>query len=180
MKEITREQMKDWRDEIVNDPQSIDMLSELTDKINKYFSQPEPKKFEVWKPKDGECYFIMNGNGKVERYKLIGTFGDKLSYSIGNCFKTEQDALNHVKHLKAKKKLQDELAVMNAEANGGVELLKPKFFLQYDLDNQNLSSSSSWITYFPLHVSYIGRFDNQTTIGTLTEEEVRLAFGVFE
>ncbi len=175
MKEITREQIR----EILNK----EMVQNSTvDKIYELLTQPEPKKFEVWKPKDGEsyCHIANRESNCTTNTYWANDYFDKNAYSIGNCFKSEQEAQNHLAHLKAKKKLQDELAVMNAEANGGVELLSPNYFLLYDIDTNKLATESGWITNFPLHESYYDKYDNETTIGTLTEEEVRLAFGVFE
>lgn len=177
MKEITREQIR----EILNK----EMVQNSTvDKIYELLTQPEPKKFEVWKPNLGDKVFSITGMAidRVFSFEYDDTTVSKYLYAMGLIFRTRQDAFNHVAHLKAKKKLQDELAVMNAEANGGVEYVEDResYHLHYDVKHWSLDSGSNWKSDVILHPAISETFDGLTTIGTLTEEEVRLAFGVFE
>ena len=188
MKEITKEELATILCEnlqiritsLQNKDLQIIGIDETVDKIYSAINKPEPKKFEVWKPKDGDTYYYVTSGGTATKTFYTNSDFDNQAYSIGNCYKTEQEALNHAAHLKAKKKLQDELAVMNAEANGGVEFDKnlAEYWLHWN--GEALDNDGCFASEFPLHVRIHAKFDYETTIGTLTKEEVRLAFGVFE
>lgn len=180
MKEVTKEEIRELlTKEVV---QSTDVLVE---KLYDYFNKPEPKKFEVWKPEFGEykeTYIYITDNGRFSTSIWQNKELDQQRYDIGNVYPLiGKKAENHVKHIKAKKKLQDELAVMNAEANGGVEYMENENaeYLLYGMGSKDLQVHR-YKSDFIVNPKIIGNVRGETTIGTLTEEEVRLAFGVFE
>lgn len=74
-------------------------LLKLVEKANK-------PKSKVWKPeKEEEYYFILN-TGEVRSVAWSNFCDDKDNYSIGNTFKTEEEAKNAVERLKIRAELQ--------------------------------------------------------------------------
>jgi hypothetical protein len=51
-----------------------------------------PPERDRWMPRNGEQYFLVLGNGTVQRFQWHGTEFDLDAWSFGNCFKTRQDA----------------------------------------------------------------------------------------
>lgn len=47
---------------------------------------------KVWKPKCGEWYWYISDNGVLHRSVWHGDYVDEARYSIGNCFRIEEDA----------------------------------------------------------------------------------------
>lgn len=60
-------------------------LLKLVEKANK------PKN-KVWKPDDGELYYTVTGDTSILEYKYRELSDDIRRYTIGNCFKTKEEA----------------------------------------------------------------------------------------
>jgi len=64
-----------------------------------------------WKPKKGEGYWYFNYKGDTIEVEWNDDFNDKINYAIGNCYRTEKEALADKENLLERiKKI--------AEANG--------------------------------------------------------------
>ena len=55
-------------------------------------SETIPPERDRWMPRHGERYFLLLGNGTVQRFQWQGTEFDHDTWKFGNCFKTSQDA----------------------------------------------------------------------------------------
>lgn len=73
-------------------------LLKLVEKANK-------PKSKVWKPENREEYYFIWGRGITDGV-WSGYDIDENRYSIGNCFKTEEEAQNAVERLKIRAELQ--------------------------------------------------------------------------
>ena len=51
-------------------------------------------------PKMGDMYYTIGTFGRIDRFEYTNTCYDKGAISIGNCFKTEQEAENMIRALK--------------------------------------------------------------------------------
>lgn len=74
-------------------------LLKLVEKANK-------PKSKVWKPKEGEEYYVYIVSGIIIHDVWNGDGVDENRYAIGNCFKTEEEAQNAVERLKIRAELQ--------------------------------------------------------------------------
>lgn len=70
-----------------------EQLMKLIEKVNKV----EDK---VWKPKDGELYYYIRFDGCIDYAIWNNDEYDVVIYSIGNCFRTEEEAEFTVERLK--------------------------------------------------------------------------------
>ena len=50
-------------------------------------------KHKPWMPEDGECYYFVNENGSAVWDTWGGIYEDIILYKLGNCYKTEEEAL---------------------------------------------------------------------------------------
>lgn len=70
-----------------------DLIKALFDKC---CERVKPKvvevKRKVWKPKIGEHYWYLYGDGKISTITWCGSKLDADRYKLGNCFRTEEEA----------------------------------------------------------------------------------------
>ena len=88
----------------------MDKIEELENKINELASEIErlkaEKKNEVWKPKDGDYYWMISHTGFVTKRRWIGDSYDDDRYAIGNVFKSEDEARFRAEQLKVEAELR--------------------------------------------------------------------------
>jgi len=60
-----------------------------------------PPERDRWMPRNGEQYFLILGNGTVQRLQWHGTEFNLDAWKFGNCFKTRQDAERAIEAVKA-------------------------------------------------------------------------------
>jgi len=64
-------------------------------------SETIPPERDRWMPRNGEQYFLILGNGRVQRFQWHGTEFDLDAWEFGNCFKTRQDAERAIEVVKS-------------------------------------------------------------------------------
>ena len=99
-------------------------LERLVDKSNEPFLQG-------FRPKHNEKYFYINGRGEVDfSYNNNSTY-DHMCYSIGNCFKTEEEAKFEVEKLKINAQLKRMAKAWNTCEIDWEDGEKPKYHISY-------------------------------------------------
>lgn len=53
-----------------------------------------------WKPKNGNCYYYVAENNKISKVVWDDDNFDLAFYAVGNCFKTQKDAEEHIMEIK--------------------------------------------------------------------------------
>lgn len=100
----------------------ISILSEAQQNLFKslfeqFCERVKPKvvevKRKVWKPKIGEHYWYLYGDGKISTITWCGSKLDADRYKLGNCFRTEEEA----EFAREKKKVEVELERYAKEYN---------------------------------------------------------------
>lgn len=106
-------------------------LIELVEKSNK-------KKSKVWEPADREEYYYVRSDGEVLHgyYEKCCSF-DCSIYSIGNCFRTEEEAKFVVEKIKVTAELKKLAEENNEELNWKNED-QPKYHLIYNYESKNI------------------------------------------
>lgn len=106
----------------------------------------EEPKSKDWKPKKGDKYYYISNTGFIfycAYNEDNEEFIDKANISMGNCFKTEEEAKHIVEKLKVIHELQ-KFAYENNEKeidwNGAKQY---KHFLRYDVDDKEIYIDSS-------------------------------------
>ena len=123
----------------MNKQQILEQIDELKQKIEVLEKKVNSSKFDEVKkgvrqiPKNGEKYFFLNDSGFICEAVWIGSNLDLFHFSIGNCFKTEQEAEDYKENLLTKQALKD----LALELNEGVEIdwkddRQPKHYLYID------------------------------------------------
>ena len=78
-------------------------IKELSDEIERLKAE---KKNEVWKPKDGDYYWMISRTGFVAKGRWTGDSYDDDRYAIGNVFKTDEEAKFRAEQLKVEAELR--------------------------------------------------------------------------
>src|SRR5439155_334368 len=52
----------------------------------------QPPQYTRWMPRNGQRYFLVLGNGTVQRLQWHGTDFDQEAWSFGNCFRSRRKA----------------------------------------------------------------------------------------
>lgn len=101
---MNREELLKQRDKLQKE------LDKLTELIN--------KKDIRFKPGYGEYYYYLGSNGIIQRTYWNNGVMDNYKYSVGNCFKTEEEVYDYKENLIAKQQLKD----LALELDNGVEI----------------------------------------------------------
>ena len=101
---MDREELLKQRDKLQKE------LDKLTELIN--------KKDIRFKPEYEEYYYFLGSNGIIQRTYWNNGVHDDYRYSVGNCFKTEQEAYDYKENLITKQQLKD----LALELDNGAEI----------------------------------------------------------
>lgn len=116
-----------------------DLIKALFDKC---CERVKPKVVEVrrkvWKPKIGEHYWYLWGDGNISTITWCGSKLDADRYKLGNCFRTEEEA----KFVREKKKVEVELERYADEHNS--KIIKKRFCIQYNDEDTKQLSCNFW------------------------------------
>lgn len=101
--------------------EQIDELKQKIEELEKEITSPEfegIKKSVRWKPECDEEYFYIDSFGGICHDDWCDDYQDLFRFNTGNCFKTEQEALDFKENLLTKQQLKD----LVLELNNGVEV----------------------------------------------------------
>lgn len=99
-------------------------LERLVDKSNK-------PSLQGFKPHYGEKYFYIDERGEVNFFYNRNSSYDKMCYSIGNCFKTEEEAEFEVERLKIVTQLKHMAEAWNTCEIDWEDENQPKYYIIY-------------------------------------------------
>lgn len=134
----------------MNKQQIIEQIDELKQKIEELEKEVNSPEFEGIKkgvrqmPKKGEVYYFVDSAGYVSHTYWAGGEDDLFRFNTGNCFKTEQEAIDFKENLLIKQQLKD----LALELNNGVKIdweddNQPKFYINYYSLSMELSQDFS-------------------------------------
>lgn len=97
-------------------------------------------------PKYDERYYYISDSGVIVSTPWYGTDSDIFRFNIGNCFKTEQEAIDFKENILTKQALKD----LALELNNGIEIdweneNQKKYHLEYDCYSLDYNITYSYI-----------------------------------
>lgn len=96
--------IKDLQEQFEN---FIKQGQELLEKMKEECISDVSKKVKRWKPKDGDVYYGVVADGTIKRITWDNDIVDCGYYKMGNCFKTEEEALKELDRRFAEQELLD-------------------------------------------------------------------------
>ena len=150
--------------------------------LNEYIKQNGGKTIEIqedgtvwiledegpWKPKNGDRYFHICGNGDLEETYWFGWDSEDRRAELGNVFQTLEEAKRMVHRLKARKKF------LNAGGHEGMDgyVFGDRYHVYpQGCDKRLMSAKECSVTAFDIW--FETEEDCQKAIDSLTEDEVK-------
>lgn len=114
-------------------------LLELIKKSNEIKS----KKSKVWKPKEGEGFYTIHGDGSIDELTWFNNADIIKRYELGNCFKTEKEAEFALERQKVITELKRYALEQNEKEIDWYDHCVLKYYIQYDYVNNKLNIVST-------------------------------------
>ena len=147
------------REELIKQKNKIQAeLDRLTELIN--------KSAERWKPEYGSYYYYLASNGKIVKTDWINTDGDDFRFDTGNCFKTEQEAIDYKENLITKQQLKN----LAFELNNGKEINWNDGYSKYSLLRNCYSSETG-----TLESLFVYNFQSPGNVYCLNKDFLKIA-----
>lgn len=102
-----------------------------------------PKK--IWKPECGEWYWYIGSDGRINNCEWENDRIDRGRYSMGNCFRTKEEARIAREKQKIKIELQRFADEHNDQERAAWDGINPHYTIRYDIGNEALVRSSNHV-----------------------------------
>ena len=102
------------------------------------------KKKVRWKPEKNEEYYLVNESGEV-CYSYYNDKTHKFNYTIGNCFKTQEEAEEHRKKLIYQQQYRDYALVHNDEIDWNNQETKSMCYYDYKDKEIKIDQNRRWM-----------------------------------
>lgn len=120
-----------------NKEELLNKLKQLEDYFNAQASeikkQIEECDNKVWKPNEGDKYYVVSIKGMVLKYKFINDNVDKELINFGNYFKTKEEAERKAFEIKLHRQLEL-FALENNETEIDWNNSSEKYIISYNID----------------------------------------------
>ena len=96
-----------------------------------------PKK--IWKPEYGECYWFIGTDGQIDNCEWVNDRIDRGRYSMGNCFRTKEEAEFTREKQKVKTELQRFADKHNDSDQEEWDEANLHYYIGYDVSKDDLT-----------------------------------------
>ena len=103
------------------------------------------KKEEILEFKKGDDYFFINANGSISNLTWNNTVWDNSLYSIGNCFKTREEAEKAVEKAKIYTQLKRLAEEISTEPIDWENENQRKYYIGYSHYHKEFLQGANWI-----------------------------------
>ena len=126
------------------------------------------KPTQVWKPNVGDKYYYISNTGSILYYMYDEDVTNKAIISIGNCFKTREEAAHMLEKIKIINKLRE---LSNIKFN---ENQKEKWSVIYDFSYNKVDCVyNKYTKCIPFEICFKTREDCQKAIETIGEDNLK-------
>lgn len=141
-------------------------LLKLVEKANK-------PKSKVWKPKEGEEYYVYIVSGIIIHDVWNGDGVDENRYTIGNCFKTEEEAQNAVERLKIRAELQRYADEHNDKPIDWWNIRQKKWYIRFDYFNKTVGCAAITIARDCFQIYFSSEEVAKAAVQAVGEERIK-------
>lgn len=153
----------------MNKEQAIKKVADLEKELEllkNIINEPENVR---WKPEKGEKYWMLENSGDINIFNWVGDPVDMFCYSIGNCFKTEAEAIEYKEKLLFNQEVLDFIARENGDWRADFNDNHLNFVIELNsnillIRNYLTMQSTSLNKYFKsaeIGEKIIAKFDNE-------------------
>ena len=124
------------------------LTKEEQEQFNALVEKANKPKSKVWKPEKTDMYFAMSGYGEITPcWSEMNDF-DTARYSIGNCFKTEEEAEFAFERLKVIAEMKRYIAEHDDVELDWKNYEQNKWYILYYYDTDNIGTDYCGYTQF--------------------------------
>lgn len=154
--------------------EQFDKLSVLLGEIKK------ENEYKIWKPDIGEKYYCISGDSSIWNAANYNVNYDNDAFSIGNYFKTKEEAEKMVLFLKIRQELR-KLAGNEITVSSFMDADKEKWCIVYDFNLSEVSVVIYVISFQPNEIYFSSESAARKAIETIGEERLKKEyFGIEE
>ena len=155
--------------EIFEMQKEFDELMKSAQALIEKLKENQSKMVKRWKPNKGEEYFCVDSVGKIEKSFFTPNLNaDIFRYTVGNCFKTEQEAQKELDRMVTEQELLD-----MCDWNNGTDLM---WSILYSFSDGSFDCSWSSLTHSPYRFS--SKESCEKAIEQLGTEKLKLVFRI--
>ena len=143
---------------------------ELLEKMKEECFADVSKKVKHWKPKDGDIYYGVMGDGTIKSIIWDNDVVDCGYYKMGNCFKTEEEAQKEFDCRRAEQELLDMVDAKMSDENR-------KWLIEYDPRGPVFYPNDTFF-HFTTPFLFSSKESCQKAIDTLGTEKLNLIFRI--
>lgn len=143
---------------------------ELLEKMKEERFADVSKKVKHWKPKFGDVYYGLMGDGTIKSIIWDNDVVDCGYYNIGNCFKTKEEAQKELDRIFAEQELLDMVDVKMSDENR-------KWLIEYDPRGPVFYPNDTFF-HFTTPFLFSSKESCQKAIDTLGTEKLNLIFRI--
>lgn len=108
------------------------LSEEEREQLMKLIKKSNGFKSKMWKPKRGELFFYISGRGYIFSSKWINSYICNEYYSIGNCFKTKEEAEFALEKVRVETELRRFAEENNEYEIDWTDKKQEKWFISYN------------------------------------------------
>lgn len=155
------------------------LTEEEIEKLLSLIEKAKKPKSKVWKPEEGQLYWLITGT--VTCYNWDGSQTDHNLFSIGNCFKTKEEAENAAERLKIRAELQRYADEHNDKEIDWGNYNQTKYFFNYDNFENEIRILCTINSREPFQIYFTSRNIAKDAVKAVGEERIKkYLFGVEE
>lgn len=137
--------------------------------------EEEEKKW--WKPEKRTQYYVIHGDGDVERICYTNNPSDNRAIFMGNCFKTEEEAKFMVEKLKVIHELEKFAYENNEEEIDWKNKTQCKYYLVYDTEDEELYVDyTAYSKREPFNIYFTSLRIAEKAINTIGKDRIKKYF----
>lgn len=133
----------------------------------------------LWKPEFEEKYYCIDIDGDVDEDCWVGNVTyDQKRYSIGNVFKTEEEAKAHVQKLKAIQRVKEYIAENCRVVDDAEDYESQNWRVSYDTTERRFIAECDgiWISYSP--IPYLKTKTDAFRVSEDCEADLKIIWGI--
>ena len=113
------------------------LTKEEQEQFNALVEKANKSKSKAWKPEEEKQYYCIEAGGKIKNFKYISAF-DKFNYTMGNCFKTREEAEFALERLKVIAEMKHYIAEHDDVELDWNSCEQEKYYILYYYDTDSI------------------------------------------
>lgn len=126
-----------------------------------------------WRAEEGQEYWYVSNDGEIAGVSEVNDIYDDYVYSIGNYFKTKEEAEFHKNELIYTQMLKDYIYEHDDVKLDWNDAKQDKYYLLYDFCNEEIDCRLSWNYKFPGAICASNEQVLKDAVGFIGEENVK-------